>query len=106
MAKAGTVYEIRKAGMKSKATITRIEAKKATEIFGAAARIPEQLVMVIYGKIDSWEGRIGVITKPSSKYVSPKSNMAKFIQKYKKAPDIGVTVEVATNDRGYWALVM
>jgi hypothetical protein len=105
MARAETAYEIRKAGMKNKATITHIENRKAGEIFGDAARIPEQLVMVIFGKIDGWEGRIGAITKPSSRYISPKSNMAKFIQKYKKPPDTGMTVEVATNDRGYWALV-
>ena len=40
------------------------------------------------------------------RYVSPKSNMAKFLQKYKKPPDFGMAVEVATNDQGYWALVM
>ena len=106
MAKAETAYEIRKAGMKNKATITRIEVKKAGEIFGDAARIPEQLVMVIFGKIDGWEGRIGALTKPISKYVSPKSNMAGFLHKYNKPPEVGMTVEVATNDRGYWTFVM
>jgi hypothetical protein len=55
---------------------------------------------------NGWEGRIGTIPKPTAKYVSPKSKMAKFIQKYKKPPEPGLSVEVQTNAAGYWALLL
>lgn len=52
MVKAEMVYEVRKAGMKSKATIARVETKKAGEIFGEAAKAAEQLVLVVHPNID------------------------------------------------------
>jgi hypothetical protein len=99
-------YEIRKQGLKDKAKITRIEIKKASEIFGQKTQTPEQSLIVIYANIDGWEGKIGTIPKPSAKFVSPKSKMAKFIQRYKKSPEIGMTVDVTTNEKGYWTLVL
>jgi hypothetical protein len=97
-------YEIRKEGLKDKARITRIETKKAGEIF-KKTNSPEQQLIEILGNVNGWEGRIGTIPKPAAKYVSPKSKMAKFIQRYKKPPEVGMTVDVSTNPQGYWALV-
>ena len=98
-------YEVRKEGLKDKAKIIRVDTKKAGEIFKNTTT-PEQPLIEIYANINGWEGRIGTIPKPSSKYVSPKSKMAQFLQKYKKAPETGMTVDVITNAKGYWALVL
>jgi hypothetical protein len=105
MVKDPTTYEIRKEGLKSKARITRVEIRKASEIF-KNPKVPEQQLIEIYGNIDGWEGRIGTIPKPASKYVSPKSKMAKFLGKYKKPPEAGMTIDAATNEGGFWTLVL
>jgi hypothetical protein len=106
MGKESAEYEIRKEGLKDKAKITRVETKKAAEIFGEKTKSPEQSLIVIHANVNGWEGRIGTIPKPSAKYVSPKSKMARFIQKYHKPPQTDMSVEVRTNAAGYWALVL
>jgi hypothetical protein len=99
-------YEIRKEGLTAKAKITRIETRKASEIYGKKAKTPDKALFEIYAKIEEWEGRIGTIPKPSSKYVSPKSKMARFLEKYRKPPEEGMMVDAATNAKGYWTLVL
>lgn len=98
-------YEIRKEGLKDKARISAIETRKAAEIFGEKTKTPEQVLIVIHANVNGWQGRIGTIPKPSAKYVSPKSKMARLIQKYKKPPEVGMNVEVQTNAAGYWTLL-
>jgi hypothetical protein len=105
MGRESAEYEIRKEGLKDKAKIIRVETRKAGDIF-KNTKTPEQLLIEINANVNGWEGRIGTIPKPSSKYVSPKSKMAKFIQKYKRAPEVGMAVDVVTNDKGYWTLVL
>ncbi len=99
------IYEVRKAGLKDKARITRISVRPAKEIFKNSTA-PDQPLIEICANIDGWEGRIATIPKPASKYVSPKSKMAMFLQKYRKPPEVGMTIDVATNERGYWTLVL
>ncbi len=94
-------YEIRKEGMKDKAKITSVETKKAGDIF-KNTKTPNQLLLEICANI----GRIGTIPKPPSKYVSPKSKMAKFLLKYKKPPEVGMVVDVITNEKGFWSLAL
>lgn len=106
MGKESPEYEIRKEGLKDKGRITRVETKKAAEIFGEKTKSPDQLLLVIHANVNGWTGRIGTIPKPSTKYVSPKSKMARFIERYKKSPEPGMTVAVQTNPAGYWALVL
>jgi hypothetical protein len=98
-------YEIRKEGLRDKARITHVETKKAAEIFGQKTKTPEQALIVIYANVNGWEGRVGTIPKPTARFVSPKSKMAKFIQRYKKPPEPGMNVEVQTNAAGYWSLL-
>jgi len=105
MGKESNEYEVRKPGLKDKAKITRIETKKAREIF-KNTKTPEQQLIVIVANVNGWEGRIGTIPKPPTKYVSPKSKMAKFLQRYKKTPDVGVLVDVETNENGFWGIVL
>ncbi len=106
MVKESAAYEIRKKGLRNKARIIRVDTKKAIEIYGKNTKTPEQPLIEIHGNIDGWEGRIGTIPKPASKYVSSKSKMAKFLEKYKKPPEAGMTVDVETNEKGYWTLVL
>jgi hypothetical protein len=99
-------YEIRKTGVKEKAKITGVNTKKASEIFGQKTKTPDQPLIEITANVNGWEGRIGTIPKPPSKMVSPKSKMAKFLQRYKKAPEPGMAVDAVTNEKGYWTLVL
>jgi hypothetical protein len=32
--------------------------------------------------------------------------MARFLEKYRKPPEEGMTVDAATNAKGYWTLVL
>ncbi len=91
--------------MTAKARIIRLDTKKAKEIF-KNTKTPDQELIEIYANVDGWEGRIGTIPKPPTKYVSPKSKMAAFLQKYKKPPSVGMLVDVATNQNGFWELVL
>lgn len=70
-------YEIRKEGLKAK--ITHVETKKAKDIF-KNAKIPDQSLIAITADVNGLDTRVGFIPEPPSKYVSPKSKMAAFIQ--------------------------
>jgi hypothetical protein len=98
-------YEILKRGRKAKAKITSVETKRAGEVF-KNSKAPDQVLIVIFANVKGWDGRIGTIPKPPSKYVSPRSKMAQFITKYRKPPEVGMTVDVMTNEKGYWTLVL
>jgi CDP-diacylglycerol pyrophosphatase len=98
-------YEIMKQGTKEKARITSVETKSSAEVF-KNSKTPEQQLIVIVANINGWIGRVGTIPKPPSKYLSQKSKMAQFITKYKKPPEVGMTVDVATNEKGFWTLVL
>jgi len=74
------------------------------DVFKAAAKNPEQILFVINGKVDEWEGRIGTINKPTSKEISAKSNLAQFKQRYEQFPKIGMQVDVIANNEGFWKL--
>ena len=105
MGKDSHDYEIRKGGMKDKAKIIQLNTKKAVEIF-KSTKTPDQHLIEIIGNVNGWEGRIGTIPKPPSKFVSPKSKMAKFLLKYKKPPEVGMLVGVETNENGFWGLML
>jgi len=70
MSEATFDYEIvdsLKPGITSKATITRMDTAKASDIYKNKAKNAEQKLVVIYGKVehDGWEGRVGVISLPN-----------------------------------------
>jgi hypothetical protein len=98
-------YEILKRGRKARAKITSVETKRAGDVFKNATA-PDQQLIVISANIYGWEGRIGTIPRPPSKYLSPRMKMAQFITKYRKPPEAGMTVDVTTNEKGYWTLVL
>jgi hypothetical protein len=98
-------YQIRKEGLKDKARITKVSTKKASDIF-KNSKNPDQILLEIYADIGGYQGRIGTIPKPPSKYVSPRSRMAQFLQRYQKPPETGMVVDVITNAKGYWTLLL
>jgi hypothetical protein len=100
-----TEYEILKQGTRAKARITSVETKRSSEVF-KNSKTPDQQLIVIVADVDGWVGRVGTIPKPPSKYLSPKSKMAQFITKYRKPPEVGMTVDIATNEKGFWTLVL
>ena len=97
-------YEVRKPGLREKARITSVKTKKAAEIYGQKSKTPEQPLIEICANVNGWEGRIGTIPKPPSNLVSPKSKMAKFLQRYKRPPEAGMIVSVIVNEGGFWSL--
>ena len=104
----GLNYKITKRlepGLKSKATITAIKEAKGEEIVKSSARNPQQVLYVIYAKVNGWEGKIGQINKPPSEYISDRSKMAQFIQRYGQQLAVGMQVDVETNKNGYWSLL-
>lgn len=96
----------RKAGIKAAATITKIELTTAVKIFGAAAARPEQAVWAIYVKTKDWEGRVATINKPASRFIGKRSKLYLFKAQYKAFPKVGMKVQLVTNARGYWNLVL
>jgi hypothetical protein len=98
-------YEILKRGRKARAKITSVETKRAGDVFKNAT-VPDQQLIVISANVYGWVGRIATIPKPPSRYVSPRFKMAQFITKYRKPPEVGMTVDVTTNEKGYWTLVL
>jgi hypothetical protein len=99
-------YEVRKVGLKEKARITGVKTRKAAEIYGQKTKTPDQPLIEITANVNGWVGRIGTIPKPPSNLVSPKSKMAKFLQRYRKPPEPGMLVDAVTNEKGYWTLVL
>jgi hypothetical protein len=98
-------YEILKEGRRAKAKITSVETKRSVEVF-KNSKTPDQQLIVIIANVEGWVGRVGTIPKPPSRYLSPKSKMAQFITKYRKPPELGMTIDVATNDKGFWTMAL
>jgi nucleotidyltransferase/DNA polymerase involved in DNA repair len=98
-------YEIRKKGLRTKAKITHVETKKAKEIC-KNAKAPEQSLIAVTADVNGMDTRVGLIPEPLSKYVSPRSKMAAFITRYKKPREVGMSIDVETNERGFWVMVL
>lgn len=96
----------RAVGLKANATITKIELTTADQIFGAKATRPTQQLWAIYVKSKDWEGRVSTINKPPSKIIGQRSKLAMFKARYKSFPKVGMKVQLVTNARGYWNLVL
>ena len=96
----------RKPGLKAKATITKVQLVKASEIFKDKAKDPEQMLYAIYGRVEGREMRIATFAKPQSDEISPKSRLAQFKQHYKRFPTIGMKVDVVTDENGYWKIAL
>jgi hypothetical protein len=92
----------RKPGLKAKATITKVQAVKAVEIFKDRAKDPEQQLYAIHGRVDGRDMRIATFSKPLTEEIPPKSRLAQFKQRYRRFPTIGMKVDVVTDDNGYW----
>lgn len=99
-------YEIRQPGQKAKGIITEIKTMKASEIYKAAAKNPNQLLLVVFAKVDGWTGRVATFNKPASKFVSPSAKLAKFIQRYRHPPETGMPIDLQADAKGFWAIVM
>ena len=96
----------RKPGLKAKATITKVQLVKAAEIFKDKAKDPEQALYSIHGRVNDREMRIATFTKPQGEEISSKSRLAQFKQRYKRFPALGMKVDVATDDNGYWKIAL
>lgn len=87
--------------------ISKVQQKKAIEVFGEAAKNPEKQVLVIYAVRGKKEISIGNITVPDDLgAIHPKSNAAKFLLAYGKAPKAGLKVNVKVDANGFWKLVL
>jgi len=96
----------RKPGLKAKATITKVQLLKAAEIFKDKAKDPEQQLYAIHGRVNDREMRIATFTKPQSEEISSKSKLARFKQRYKRFPTLGMKVDVMTDENGYWKIAL
>jgi hypothetical protein len=96
----------KKPGLKAKATITKVQLVKAAEIFKDKAKDPEQQLYTIHGRVNDREMRIANFTKPLSQEISAKSKLARFKQRYKRFPALGMKVDVVTDDNGYWKIAV
>jgi hypothetical protein len=96
----------RKPGLRAKATITKVQLVKAAEIFKDKAKEPEQQLYAIHGRVNDREMRIATFTKPQSEEISSKSKLARFKQRYKRFPALGMKVDVVTDENGYWKVAV
>lgn len=96
----------RKPGLKAKATITKVQLVKASEIFKDKAKDPEQQLYAIHGRVNDHEMRIATFSKPQVNEISPKSKLAQFKQRYKQFPKTGMKIDVVTDDNGYWKIAL
>jgi hypothetical protein len=96
----------RKPGLKAKAPITKVQVVKAVEIYKDRATDPEQQLYAIYGRVEGRELRIATFTKPQTAEISTKSKLAQFKQRYKHFPTPNMKVDIVTNDKGFWTIVL
>jgi len=50
--------------------------------------------------------RIATFAKPQGEEISPKSSLAQFKQRYKSWPKVGMKVDVETDEKGHWKIVL
>jgi UDP-2,3-diacylglucosamine pyrophosphatase LpxH len=100
------VNKKRRPGLKAKATITKVQLVKASEIFKDKAKDPEQQLYAIQGRVDGRDMRIATFTKPQGEEISSKSRLAQFKQHYKQFPKVGLKVDVVTDENGYWKIAL
>jgi len=87
--------------------ISKVLVKKATEVFGESAKNPENQIIVIYAVRNKNEIPIGNITLPEDvSAIHPKSNAAKFLLTYGKAPKAGLKVNVKVDPNGFWKMIL
>jgi len=100
-------YQLQKIGDQREVTVSKITEDTAANIFGARARKPDQQVVLIWTKdlVPGKETRIGTITKPTQKVLIPRMNMYKYVTAYGN-PRPGGKVKVASDERGFWKLVL
>ena len=94
-------------GTKQKIVIAEIKEETASAIFGDAARDPKKAMIALYGVLNGKSRRVGTFSAPwNPEEVSSKSNLAKFRKRYGAFPKIGMEVEVAANEAGYWNITL
>jgi hypothetical protein len=96
----------RKPGMKAKATITKVQQVKASEIFKDRANDPEQELYAVHCRVDGRELRVAIFTKPQGTEISSNTKLALFKHRYHRFPTVGMRVDLVTNDKGFWTIVV
>ena len=87
--------------------ISKVLTMKAVEVFGEEAKNPDKDIIVIYAVRGKKEIPIGNITLPEDvSAIHPKSNAAKFLLTYGKAPKAGLKVNVKVDPNGFWKLIL
>jgi hypothetical protein len=79
---------------------------KAAEIFQDKAKDPEQQLYAIHRRVNDREMRIATFTKLQSEEISSKSKLARFKQRYKRFPALGMKVDVVTDDNSCWKIAL
>ena len=96
----------RKPAQKAKGTLTKVKEMKASEVYRAKATDPEAELFAIYCLVEGRELRVANFNKPKDNEISSKSKLAQFKHRYKRFPTPGMKVDLVTNDKGYWTLVL
>ena len=94
------------------AKVTALSVVPASEIFGEKAKEPER--PTIRGEFEGPGGVSGNFNlsapgiTPDGKVIArnPKSNLFKYVEKYRKGPFVGQSVEVAINKDGFYRLII
>ena len=55
---------------------------------------------------DEWEGRVGLVSLPTTKQITLKTKPAPFRRRYKQWPKVGMNVDVVTDEKGYWKIAL
>ncbi len=90
-------------GQTFKAEIVRIEMAKAGDVYGEKAKDPDKAVANLHFEADGIAGRA---TLSYTRVPNAKSNLFKFMKRYREAPHRGQTVDVAQDEDGFWRLVI
>ena len=94
------------------AKVTGVEVKSAGDIFGDKAREPEKpMIEVSFEGPGGIEGRTtysapGITSDGKVIVRNPKSFLYLFVRKYKKGPAIGLPVEVAIDENGFYRILL
>ena len=94
------------------AKITSLEVKPASEIFGDKAKDPTRPTIDVGfsgpGGVDGHDtlSAPGITDGGTLVVRNPKSNLFKFVKRYKKGPSVGMPVEVRIDENGFYRILL
>jgi len=64
------------------------------------------MFFAIHANVDRRKMRVAAILKPESKTISPRRMLARFEERYGAFPEKGMKIEIETNEKAFWNLVL